>query len=454
MYQPSFAKIDAIDPHPNADRLAIATVVGQKVIVDLATKVGDYGVFFPADGELSHDYMVANDLMPVLNEEGVRVGGGYFDHKGRVRAMRLRGVKSEGLWMPIRSFSYVGDVGPVFDKENDTDDAWLGVRSVDGIFYPICRKYETPATKQAKANAHNNAAFKGVKINFDMFKEHVDTDHFMRELDGIPFGLATITEKLHGTSGRVGKILVNKDTPLKWWQKLFGVKPKTQASWKNVIGTRHTVKYILDDGEQPAMGVSGYYMSEMFRYESVMDILSKLRKGETIYYEIVGYHALGSPIMSRHSVDNKEMKKLLGKEITYSYGQLDGHCTIYVYRITMTNEDGVSTELSWPQVKLRCAELGIKHVPELAVFYYSPLMSTEDLKNIVMRDSGDTAADGEGLVRDIFSTIADHLREGCVLRIDSDNGITRFLKQKNIFFRMCEGTKKMQDDYVDTEEAS
>jgi len=45
-YNAIVAKISALDPHPNADRLQIATVLYNKVIVGLDQKVGDIGVFF------------------------------------------------------------------------------------------------------------------------------------------------------------------------------------------------------------------------------------------------------------------------------------------------------------------------------------------------------------------------------------------------------------------------
>src|SRR5690606_14492257 len=77
-------------------------------------------------------------------------------------------------------------------------------------------------------------------------------------------------------------------------------------------------------------------------------------------------------IMPPHSTESLkkdvELKELLGgtipKHMEYNYNCISGQNDIYVYRITQTNIDGESVDLSWPQVKRRCRELGVKHVVE------------------------------------------------------------------------------------------
>lgn len=42
-------KIEKLRKHNNADRLQVATIFDNSVIVDLDTHIGDIGVYFPVD---------------------------------------------------------------------------------------------------------------------------------------------------------------------------------------------------------------------------------------------------------------------------------------------------------------------------------------------------------------------------------------------------------------------
>ena len=46
-----------------------------------------------------------------------------------------------------------------------------------------------------------------------------------------------------------------------------------------------------------------------------------------------------------------------------------------------------------------------------------------------------------------------HIEEGVVLRIEQPDGTIRFIKQKSFAFGVLEGYMKLDDNYVDTEEA-
>ena len=49
-------EVKELRKHSNADRLLIATFFREDVVVGLDTKVGDKGVFFPCDLQLSLDF--------------------------------------------------------------------------------------------------------------------------------------------------------------------------------------------------------------------------------------------------------------------------------------------------------------------------------------------------------------------------------------------------------------
>jgi RNA ligase (TIGR02306 family) len=79
------AVVDTIAPHPNADRLEIATVLGWQVVVPKGRyRPGDTVVYFPPDA-----------LVP--SEHSDRFGVTQYLANGRVKCARLRGVPSYGF---------------------------------------------------------------------------------------------------------------------------------------------------------------------------------------------------------------------------------------------------------------------------------------------------------------------------------------------------------------------
>ena len=101
-------QIQKLDKHPNAHFLQIATIFGASVIVDLNTKIGDLGIYFPIDLQLSEEYCRENDLVRRKDENG-KAAGGYLDpNKRNIRAMRFRGSPSEGLFLPLDTLAYTG----------------------------------------------------------------------------------------------------------------------------------------------------------------------------------------------------------------------------------------------------------------------------------------------------------------------------------------------------------
>ena len=52
MHEAYVVKIKELHKHSNADRLQCTTIFGSNVIVDLNTKIGDLGIYFPVDLQL------------------------------------------------------------------------------------------------------------------------------------------------------------------------------------------------------------------------------------------------------------------------------------------------------------------------------------------------------------------------------------------------------------------
>ena len=60
MYNAYITTIKKIRKHNNADRLQIATVFGNDVIIDFSYQIGSRVVYFPTDGELSKEFAEEN----------------------------------------------------------------------------------------------------------------------------------------------------------------------------------------------------------------------------------------------------------------------------------------------------------------------------------------------------------------------------------------------------------
>jgi len=420
MYNALVSKIHT-RPHPNADRLQIGTCGAYQVIVGKDAQDGELGLFFEQGGQLSEEFAKANDLIRRKDENG-NPAGGMFEPNRRVKAITLRGVRSEGFWCPLSMLDAVKGPGPSAQtpREGDELDSWNGVK--------ICQRYETPATRSGFANRA-----KKIQPDNPMFAKHIDTRQLRRARHEIPASATCyISEKLHGTSFRFGRVLV--DVPINRWffgrvlAKVFGWKA-TRKDWGYLNGSRNVV---LENND----GRDGFYESSDFRFNSTKGI--SLHKEEVLYGELVGYTTTGSPIMGTHDTSKMpEVLKKYGPSIVYSYGCEVGQCKAFIYRITQVNEDGVVTELSWNQVKRRCQQLGLETVP---VLWIGPESNLDSAVSVFCTDKP-SVLDSR------------HIMEGIVVRHESEHGIN-WLKQKTYEFSVLEGIIKDNDNYIDMEEAT
>lgn len=448
-----------VRPHPGADRLKLATVFGFQIIVGLEAKDGDLGIFFNDNLQLSQEFCIANDLFPRFDEQGRRIGGGFFDPKNRrVRAQKFRGEKSDGFWCPI---GYLNGMffHEVVDNLKEGDQFTVLADRV------VCNKYETEATKKAAASGQKAGTS---KKNF-FFREHVDTKQFAYEASKIPVGsVVHLSEKLHGTSARYG--FFAEKVEFTGWKKHFfafiyflcgflKVKNVNFTSRNLLVGSRRVqLKSIVSD--------TSFYGDEGFRFAVAEKLKDNIRLGETVYGELVGYSKDSTLIMGKVSNDavaDKEFSKQWGSHTEYKYGCPVGTSRFFVYRITQTNEDGHVVELSVPQMKARCKVLGFDYVPEFS----GPLVVVPDSQGLnrmglvhplVIGNDPGVFQGLEKLVESFLdgpSTLdPTHIREGVVVRVDTPNGDTYFLKSKAWAFKVLEGILKDKADYIDTEESA
>ena len=431
MYYAYVTTIKELRKHSNADRLMCATIFGNNVIVDLSYHDGQKVVYFPVDGQLSEEFAADNNLVRMKDENGNEVGGYLDPVKRNIKAIRLRGEKSDGLVLPIEVLSKYVDVSTLKDGEQ--------INTLNGK--QICTKYiPKPSGNPHKSTGNKKKDGKKSRITVDypFFEQHVDTAQLAYNQHAFKKGdTCYITLKLHGTSGRTANTpKVTSKSPFKLFKKLFNVKDKVDSEYSIITGTRRVTL-----GKMSEPTTDGYYNDTSFRKKWHDFFAERLPKGFEVYYEIVGWVNDNTTIMPRcknSKVKDKEFAKIYGDETVFSYGCEQGECDCYVYRMTMTNPDGVVVELPTEQVELWCEKMGVKFVPILEKFQFTTW------NNLMKRVEK---------YLDIPDPIGkSHVAEGVVVRIDNRDRFAAY-KQKGFFFKVLEGIIKDEADAPDMEEA-
>ena len=415
--------------HPNADRMLLGDCFGNTVCVGLNSAEGEIGLYLPSDGQVSEEFGKQNNLLRLYDAEGHSIpGGGYLDpDKRNIKAIALRGVKSDGIFLPLSCLAYTGV---------NLDDLHVGdtINVVNG--HDICQKY-IPRTNERKSRAKDGNHVRKKKVPIaPLFVEHADTEQLAYNLaDFKPGDEIEITLKLHGTSQRTAYVPVLKGYKRTLWDKIRRHEGTPFYDWGYVSGTRRT---ILDNYD------GGFYGSNKFREQHHKFFEGKLWKGEEIYYEIVSYTHDGKPIMNIGSVP-KEYQKEYGKKMEFSYGNTPPNSDIYVYRMSMTNEDGNVVEYSPDFMRYRCEQMGVKTVP---VFWKGIIDSGVENEKVgeIVKTLAEQHYDGPDPIGKT------HVREGVVVRIINRPKFTAY-KHKNWLFKAVEGLVKETANAPDMEEA-
>lgn len=332
-YAAVIVKIKALTPLEGLDNLVGAHFFGYQAIVSKDTQVGDVGVLFTAETQLSKDFAHENSVYrhSELNKDKEKAG--FIEDNRRVRAIKLRGNVSNALFMPLSSLNWTKakinqlEEGDTFDVLNGKD---------------ICNKY---VRKVKKSNGANVAQVeeKYVRVDKKFMPEHIDSMHYGKNKHLIKGDTqVVVTQKLHGTSVRIANTLVNRKLSIrdKVAEKL-GVKVM-KTEFDNVYGSRKVIKDVNNPNQ------NHYYDSDVWT-DTGRKIDGLLPEGYILYGEVIGY------------VGETPIQK------NYTYNVPVGNSELYVYRVATINNQGIQVDLSWAQVKEFCRNAGLKHVPELYV---------------------------------------------------------------------------------------
>lgn len=314
----------------NLDKIEGVNVFGFQVLVGKDTPANTRGVFFPAETQLSDEYCYVNNLYRHADLNLDKDQKGYFEDNRRVRAIKFKGNVSNGFFMPLDSLAYTG---VNVDMLNDGDE----FDTLNG--HEVCRKYTVP-TKAMKPQDKADRGF--VRADKKFMPEHIDTENFYKNHDKIdPEAEVVVTQKIHGTSIRIANTMVNRKPNLvERFASLFGAKiAKTEYAY--LYGSKKVIK----DANNPNQ--NHYYESDIWTLEGhKLDGL--IPENYVIYGELVGW-----------TPEGKEIQR------NYTYAIPKGTCELYIYRVAIVNEKGLTTDLSWEQVKEFSKSIGAKHVPEM-----------------------------------------------------------------------------------------
>ena len=490
MYKAYVTTLKNVHKHPNADRLQLGECFGNTVCINLDYTEGQLGVYFPTDGQLSVEFADANNLVRKKDENGNNIGGYMDPDKRNIKAIKLRGEKSDGLFLPLHCLEPFGDITQL--RVGDTIDVFNG--------HEICKKYIPRSNRRRGSHSEGNKTRKHKAPVAPLFVEHADTEQLAYNLGAFKCGdEVEITLKMHGTSQRTGYLPVFKgykdSLPRRIINKIcMGLKVGKNwgtngtkvfydnlkhgepiYDWGEVSGTRRVV---LEDFE------GGFYGSNAFREQHSKFFEGKLWKGETVYYEVVGFTDAGTPIMaecSNKKLNDPDFVKQYGDTTVFSYGcapdggvEPDYHTEncgapylvkgpqsdIYVYRMTMTNEDGDVVEYTPDFMRYRCEQMGVKTVPVLwrgtIPYTMDDIESTIPGHRIILRE-GENAGEWIKKVAEQYYDGPDpigktHVREGVVVRILNRPKFCAY-KHKNFAFKILEGIIKDAADTPDMEEA-
>lgn len=367
-YAAVVVEIKTLVPLAGCDFVQAAIIMGNQVIVDKSTKEGDIGLYFPLETQLTESFLKANNLYrkPELNADNTKKG--YFEENGRIRCVKFRGHKSEGLFMPIGCLAYIFpdtskrvlwypkdfdiNVGDTFDELNGIE---------------ICRKYvikksRTPGLPGSGKGSKRAKKYES-KLVENQFRFHEDTSMLYKNLHRInPDSLISISYKLHGTSGISSYVLCKRRIPLleeigsflhniytNIWSLGKYRFSLDRVQYDYLYASRKVIKNeILNPDANHFYGANIWELA----HEKVKD---HLQKGMTFYYEVVGYLPNGGMIQ---------------KDYDYGYEIASNEpFGVYIYRITSTNVDGKVIEFSAKQVQDFCKKNGLNAVPELYYGY-------------------------------------------------------------------------------------
>lgn len=326
-YVCTVVEIKNIFPIEGADKIQRCLVNGNDVVVSKDVKIGDIMLYFVSGTRLNEQYCKFNNLLDKAELNNDTTKKGFISHKQfRVKAIKLKGIISDGMLMPLSSLMFDAQT---FDYDLKVGDEFTDINGVS-----ICEKYfvsvrnSNPGGKTPKQPKNISRLIDG------QFHFHTDTENLRKNIDKIkPNDIIGIHYKKHGTSIVIGNILTNKK--LTWYEKLV------KKLGINVIETEYDIIYSSRKVVKNDKKDLGFYGEDIWRVVA-KEIGHLIPKNWTLYGEILGYTPSGNFIQK-----------------SYDYGCQQGEHKFYVYKISVVNPDGKVIYLTDKQIQEWCDKVGL-----------------------------------------------------------------------------------------------
>lgn len=254
-FEVNIENIIAVEPHPNADRLELATVRGWQCVIPKGQfQVGDLVVYIPIDSILP-DELEAKIFGP---DSKVKL------NKSRVKTIKLRGAISQGLVVKPET------VGLSSDANWFNVSIGLNVTKKLGI-----TKYEPPA----KELPNGMNVKKQKRLENPNFHKYGGIENFKNYPDLFEEGeQVSVTEKIHGTNFRAGYVPCVANTIWRRVLKFFGRLPE----YEFVYGSNNV--QLHQKGERGGFYSFTVYGEAVEKYK----LRELLKPSEVVYGEIYG----------------------------------------------------------------------------------------------------------------------------------------------------------------------
>lgn len=360
-YLAKIVKIDEFTKHPNPEvtRMKVAHIEGYSICIGIDEEPGFY-VYFPTLSQINPQLLEYLNLYADKDlNRNPEAKPGFFSKNGRVKAIKLKGLPSEGFLLPFSQLqNWIMDSVNI-ELPEQKDGIEFDEAEHNGKTFWINRKYIVPVQVKYNERKPNLKRDKHLKrfnrIREDQFHFHYNTV-LLRKCPHViqPNDIIHISSKWHGTSGISAYVLCHQ--PLNWKQKLAKWLTGEQFDkYDYIYSSRSVIKNKYFNKEV----TGGYYGCDVWA-EADKILRPFLDRGMTLYYEIVGFLPTGNYIQKNYDygcvppINDKDYKEGVNFKI-------------YIYRITTTNVDGIIHEWSAHEVQIWCKKNNLRPVIE---FYY------------------------------------------------------------------------------------
>lgn len=310
-----------IEPHPNADAIEIARVGDfQSIVRKGQVRDGDLAVYIPEQALLPKWLLRHMNLW----DEAKQKGGLHGAAGNRVKAIKLRGVLSQGLILPCVVPEGCETPGV---KNGESGDAMAVGEGDDVAEFLGVVKYEPAIPSHMRA--------KVVGVDFDATHKY-DFDNLKKKPTLFEDGEeVVITEKIHGTMIQVGVVPSSKAN-----EKYYA--GRVVVSSKGMGGNG----FVLDHNDPTNLYAQAAAKHGLFN--SMLEVFGE------------GADRQGQPIFVIGEVFGKTNTGAGVQDLTYTDEVLD----FRAFDICVGNR-GSERYLEWDHFEKAVEKLGVKHAPLL-----------------------------------------------------------------------------------------